>query len=247
MESASPRSTHRRSGSGFTVLELLVVVALLAIVAGSVVASYGNLEVDARSRIGANEMLALKQALLQFRADTGAFPGQGEFALEGDGVGRVSFAHLPFGGSASEKRAIFASPASFLQLLLEPKDGNGQPVRSFDPITRRGWRGPYIGRNDTGLVSLRGFDPGSDDPEDWSPEEPPLLGQVYAVADPFVRPPAGAAFAWTTLSGEKFSQKGRPYLLFDLDNRDARIVGLGENGEYEPSSGSDDQVLDLLK
>ena len=241
-----PLSDHT---PGFTVLELLVVIALLVIVSGSVVVTFGDLEEDARSRIGANEMLALKQALLQFRADTGAFPGQGEFALEGDGdgVGRVGLLHLSYGGSKPEKRAIFLSPASFQQLLVEPLDSGGLPVRPWDPVTRRGWRGPYIGRNDTALVSIHSFDPAVDDPNLWKPLSAPLLTEVYAVADPFVLSPAGAAFAWSEFSGEVLSRRGRPYLLFDLDNQNARLWGLGQNGVYEPSPGSDDQVLYLLK
>jgi len=62
---------------GFTLVELLVVVAVLATIAGVVIVSTGDARERAATDLARSEMLALKKAILQFRADTGAMPAGG--------------------------------------------------------------------------------------------------------------------------------------------------------------------------
>lgn len=70
---------HRRergieAAGGFTLLELLLVTAILSVLAGSAVLAMGDTEENARGQIARHEMQQLKQALWQFRRDTGNFP-----------------------------------------------------------------------------------------------------------------------------------------------------------------------------
>ena len=69
--------THSRWG--FTLLELLVVVAIVALIAGGVIMSFGNTRDDSSLQIVQSEILEIKKAVLQFKQDTGYLPKQGPF------------------------------------------------------------------------------------------------------------------------------------------------------------------------
>ena len=60
--------------AGFTLLELLAVVTLLAILATGALVAYDGTDEQARIDVTKMEMAELRNALLQFRRDTGAFP-----------------------------------------------------------------------------------------------------------------------------------------------------------------------------
>jgi hypothetical protein len=58
---------------------LLIVVAILAVIAGSMIATYEGTAESAAAQIVPHELLQLKQAILRFKQDTGYLPGQGPF------------------------------------------------------------------------------------------------------------------------------------------------------------------------
>ncbi len=66
---------------GFTLLEMLVIVTLLAAVAGVAWSAYAGLENRERDQLAHVQVDRLAQAVRQFKADTGYWPGQGPFAL----------------------------------------------------------------------------------------------------------------------------------------------------------------------
>ncbi|WP_404357768.1 prepilin-type N-terminal cleavage/methylation domain-containing protein [Methylotuvimicrobium sp. KM1] len=69
--------THRAAGqSGFTLLELLVVVTLLAILATGALVAYDGADEKAQSSRAANTIGALDQGVRAYRAVTGAYPNQ---------------------------------------------------------------------------------------------------------------------------------------------------------------------------
>ena len=98
------------SRAGFSLIELLVVVAVLATVAGGVVVSLSGVETHAATELTVRELAELKQAVLRFREDTGFLPKQGPFALEPAG-------QVP---EPSAGVAWFASPANLSQLIENP-------------------------------------------------------------------------------------------------------------------------------
>lgn len=240
--------------SGFTLLELTVVVAILAIVAGVAVMSLSDTEETTKGQVSLHEVQQLKAALLQFRRDTGYFPGQGPFARVADG------GQVPNSVGAD----WFQSPANFWQLYQEPCKVVSDPldageicsdadkIMPWNIDSGRGWRGPYLSRAGEGYVDIGGdLNPdGLGDPLTGA-----LLENVPAIADPFDARPAGTVFQWHIQpDDERYERHGRPYLLFDLGNDNARIVGLGVNGRYEDVNATDpcapngdDLVLCLLR
>ncbi len=216
-------------------LELLVVVVVLAILAGGVLAVFDGVEEDATFKIAQGEMMEIRKAIRQFRKDSGYLPKQGPFALTIDG-GSVP---VPPQGES-----WFKSPANFIQLLENPLTGTGHPLETWNIDTRRGWNGPYLGRSGEGYVTL-GDNVQADG--SGSPTAGGLLPDVPGMADPFTAKPVSGYLIWRTTPGGPFHPDwGRPYFLFDLDNNNARLVGMGSNRMYEAGTG-DDLVVYLLK
>ena len=225
---------------GLTLLELLIVIAILAALAGGVIMVLEGAEEDSGTKIAKSEMLEIKKALLKFRQDTGYLPKQGPFALVTDTP--PGLVPVPAQGAG-----WFHSPANFVQMYEEPLDGLGNPVRSWNPDTARGWRGPYLTRQGEGLVDIGD---GLNANGTGSPTiiVVALLSEVRGVAGPFLARHEGSIFVWRTSPGSiPHDRWGRPYFLFDLnDNNNARLVGVGPNKTYDNGTG-DDIVLYIFK
>jgi prepilin-type N-terminal cleavage/methylation domain-containing protein len=217
---------------GFTLLELLVVVAILATLAGGVVATMDGVEEEASSQLARHELATLREAVLAFRRDTGFLPKQGPFALAPAGVVPVP----------AEGAAWFASPANWSQLYENPLASTSHALRAWNPDARRGWNGPYLARGAEGRVAVPTFDAAT-----FTWLAGPLLSPMPSVADPFARPQeATGAFAWTGWSGEPLDRHGRPYLLLRLDDLgEARIVSFGADGAYDGTAIGDDVAVFL--
>ncbi len=67
------RHAITRSG-GFTLLELLVVITLMAIVAGTAMISLDGVDEHAATQIAQSEMAEISKAIKQFKRDTGGYP-----------------------------------------------------------------------------------------------------------------------------------------------------------------------------
>lgn len=218
-------------------------VAILAVVAGGLVLAFSGTEQHVTEQVAATEIQELKKAILQFKQDTGFYPGQGPFALSTDSL--AGLVAVPPGGSA-----WFHSPANFVQLFDEPLDASDQPIMPFNPNTGRGWRGPYLEWFGNGFVDVGDS---LDSTGAGSPSTGASLPNLLGVADPFKHPPeSNGLLAWRSAPGEaNRSSFGRPYLLMLLDDptttnvvEPPRLVSLGPNGQYEAGLG-DDIVLEL--
>jgi len=116
--------------AGFTLLEMLVVVALLAIMAGLALNAYdSNGDDEIAKSLAQSEMAEIAKALRQFRRDVGNW------------------------SQASH-------PADFSPLFVFKDDNNdgvedvfGYPA--FDKDTGRGWRGPYLERRGMACVDVK--------------------------------------------------------------------------------------------
>ena len=156
------RHPRKANASGFTLLELLVVLMILVVVAGIMVALFGTTFRDSQAQGTLATMAQLREAII----GTPEQPGyQGDTA---------------------------ALPATLTDLFVQPPPlvSPAQPppyVGVYDPNTRRGWRGPYI-MNSTGnyvVNAARGFttDYGQNGPTMLDAWGQPIVLQV-PVSDP---------------------------------------------------------------
>lgn len=227
---------NSRQTTGFTLLELIIVVAILATLAGGAVLTMGQTEEVAQGQIGLVEMSEIREAIVQFKRDTGYLPKQGPFALTTNG-GAVA--------TPSEGETWFYSPANFSQLFQNPLANTGHSLASWNPDTKRGWRGPYLTTSGEGRVDV------GDDLNlngSGSPKTGNMLNDVFGIADPFYSSPEGNFFVWAaTPTAPPYSRFGRPYFAFDLhDTTKARIVCMGPNRKYDQGE-NDDRVVYLFR
>lgn len=259
--SPSPPAAAPCAGGGFTLLELLVVVAILAAVASLAYGYMGGVQQRLDDDADRVQIAELARALRQFRADTGFYPRQGPFRLSGDN-GSVTLADCT--------SDCFYSPANLGQLLTAPcRDEDAAQPFGFvvpvcpvnenpaDPAEPRRWRGPYLQINAGG--SLRYVDVGSGLLPDG--QGSPTAGahlRVPGLPDARRNPAADPAgwFNWYLQLAAPASEalmRRRP-LLFIADELHPRVVAFGPDGQYagvnptDPcaaASGSDDLVVCL--
>src|ERR1700691_4161327 len=73
----SPRSRHTRNQEGFTLFELLIVIIILAILAGIVTYSVGTSKSNAIASSCQSDAKAFATALEQYKAQVGTYPPLG--------------------------------------------------------------------------------------------------------------------------------------------------------------------------
>jgi prepilin-type N-terminal cleavage/methylation domain-containing protein len=219
-----PRLKFRRRAamkheSGFTLLELLLVIALLSVTAGVVVQGYEGVQDLGRYDAARFEMAELRKALLQFRRDSGTndFSGQGIYdctdAANDNPAGVNPDMDFPAeaGTTDAEKIAWCQSPANFWMLFTDPF-GRSQEAQ-WNPDTHRGWHGPYLQRK-SGLISYGNVD------------------DVWGIADPYQSP---------------FILMGNDDEAHIVSFGPDKTHGGEDAIPCEPSAGSDDTVLCLLQ
>jgi prepilin-type N-terminal cleavage/methylation domain-containing protein len=245
----------------FTLLELVLVVAVMATLAGTVVVLAEDTHATVDQGLVQREALALREAVLRFHADTGWLPGEGPFDLADGAPGRHAQASVAparvqgEGVPAGQEAAWFDSAANVWQLLESPLPA-GHPLAAWDPDRRRGWHGPYLAMSAEGRVRASALDARALPP---AADHSVLLALAPAVADPFqvACPAANQPGYWETLGGAPLARQGRPLLLLlprdgagrvvrrTPDLADApRVVSLGPDGAL---GGADDTVVYLFQ
>lgn len=222
--------------NGFTMIEMMIVVGILAAVAGAIIYSQGETRDTAYLGIATTEMASIKSALGRYRNDIGRYP--------------VTTSPADFSG--------------LFQQGTDP-DWNIAVARGWrGPYLSRSGEG-YVDIGDglslNGLGSPANTGPGAiapvpsiADPFIYRPARRNTAYTACGVSDT----DAECLLDWRSLPGqEPRSQFGRPYLLFDLDDsQKARVISMGPNGQYESQScaglvcsscapGGDDLVLCL--
>ncbi|MEY8205259.1 MAG: type II secretion system protein [Bermanella sp.] len=232
--------TARASQQGFTLMEMVVVVGIMAVLGGALLSTYGGSgqgSVSQNSQVQAAryEMQQIRRALLRFKQDN----------PDVDDV-------------ISDIIDARRSPADFDFLFTQGS------VSNWNIHYQTGWRGPYINGGDGGLV-----DTGDNlEPEGTGQSHIVTIIPTTDIAtpitlqrgipDPFALPDISnnddafplvdscqeniannnCLFDWR-LVGENDSHTphlkfGRPYLLFDFNSSTkARLVSMGPNGKYE--------------
>lgn len=252
---------------GFTLLELLLVVAILAVIGGAALLAFTDVEERVEDQSVRPEMVEIAKALRAFRHDMGDWPRRGLFALAADGgwIDPADDDHWPAGAPAGEtaRAAWLHAPANLYQLLahgadpwvhavLEPVFGAG---RITDPDTGRGFRGPYLARSGEAWVYVG---PNLDIHGDGDPAtgDASTYLLVAGIADPYRRPVHEAPlYRWEPVPQAPTENLalGQPYFLFVGGALGPRLLCLGPNGVYDSASdevnegGEGDDVVVFLE
>lgn len=216
-------------------MELIVVIVILATIAGVVIANLDGVEGKARDDLNAHELMELRRAIQQFTADTGHLPRTGLFAPGGSQLTwptTIDPVTDPVLAST-----WLSHPANMWQLYHCPVSGH--PLATWNPDTRRGWRGPYLSRAGEGRVIVGDSFAGN--------TELPLMP---AVADPHPATPLDGTnqFKWYPWDSDvsSFPRHGRPYYLLVPSSghprTDAKIIGFGLDGVYSGGAADSDDV-----
>lgn len=112
---------------GLTLMELTVVLVILAILAGIVVPMISSASQDAQDTATKATMKTLRDAVIAYHQDMKGIP-----------LPRA----IPGTAFATDSTGM---PQTLQDLQLQPAafDANGNSI-AFNPVTRRGWRGPYL-------------------------------------------------------------------------------------------------------
>lgn len=223
------------SQSGFTLLEMLVVAALLLVVAGGVVTSFRDVGSDASEQATRFQMQQLGEAIEAYYADNGFVPSS---------PNRITPADLSF---------LFIKPASAADWSLDYRRGWRGPYLS-------GHKYLYVDIGDDLTVNGTSEDDSSIHGEpNLIAAGGDVIESVIAIADPFEHYPVDdgvdrstdgcntvdCLFEWRKIKDDAnpLTRFGRPYLAIDLEHLQdsstapgaARLVSLGSNGIYEPN------------
>lgn len=242
-------SQPKSNMAGFTLLELLAVIALLAILATGALVAYDGTDEQARIDVTKMEMSELRNALLQFRRDTGAFPCgvYHEPNVDGDvrayslDIDNMNMPDMPAPSATLSEQAEWCE-VNGLAMLTEYPFEFEEPIQHklWNPDTKRGWNGSYISRE--GLTDA------------W--------GNRFLLINPeldFARPPSmcippepsAQFYECRSINDQEYTASPASYSEFgDI----ARIISMGPNNENDSQAASDpcvaegdDIVLCLLR
>jgi prepilin-type N-terminal cleavage/methylation domain-containing protein len=136
------RHTLQRNG-GFTLLELLVVVALMSVVAVAAIMSLENVDDDAAVQVARSEMVEISKALKLFKRHVGDFP---------DAADEIKYVGAPYPILEMKYEAAKLNLLRTCQATDDTKVTDTEPTydvncKDWDIDTARGWHGPYLSRD----------------------------------------------------------------------------------------------------
>lgn len=214
-----PLIRQRNKQTGFTMLELMVVVAILTIVAGSSIMLFKDTSSDAQYDATRFQMKQLADAVEAFYKDN-------------------SVTGFPIRDTPSNIEFLFdASAAGASVWNPDYRTGWRGPYLKGAPSF-------YVDIGDDLFIDGASI---SDNTIAGDPIAGMEINDVVSLADPYDHSAIGTYFQWRKVAADVTSNLdnfGRPYLVIDLDIlADStitpgvpRIISLGPNGRYEPNS-----------
>ncbi|MCJ8350068.1 prepilin-type N-terminal cleavage/methylation domain-containing protein [Moritella sp.] len=224
---------HRHRG--FTLLELLVVVGILAILAGGAMYSFNQNSVkESQLATAKTEMLNIRNALLTYKKDNFSFPSQ------------TSPVDLLFLYSSMDSNGTIQIPWNndYQRGWRGPylSGGDSGLVDIGNQLISDGSGSPLFG--DMSSIVRAIPDPFQLMPQKFKQDTRTI--QACNDPDPSTH---NCVLEWwsvgTTSSNYQPPHQayGRPYLLFDLNTKDhARIVSMGPNGRYDGRALASDET-----
>jgi type II secretory pathway pseudopilin PulG len=226
----------------FSLTELLVVMTILVIIAGSAVGMFSIVQKDSQLKLIHVEMAEIRKALLRYRKDLGHFPKLGVSSFDNIKT-RAGLANEVPGLSLvnhgpNMNEDTFDSQVNMYQLLVDPFDG----TFPYEPAYSRGWNGPYLGK---------GYHHVTIGENNANKAMGPLLDdhqQLLAIPDRTTKMALGnGLFKWSLFKTNGWetvdAPVGRPY-SYELNQGAKKIVlrSAGLNGIY---NDADDVTLEL--
>ena len=111
---------------GFTLLEVLMVVSMLAIVGGAIITSYGGLEQKAATSTGVHSLAAVKNSITVYQATEASLPNNMESLIAATPTSPVFEADLPDNAAEGATAGAFAAH-------LSPSLQSKFTITSIDP------------------------------------------------------------------------------------------------------------------
>ncbi len=225
MQSLRQYNKSRNYFSGFSLLELLIVVGILAIISSTSIQYFGNTEQEKREDLTRIELAELGKSIRQLHKDTGFWP---QHDVDSDDIDLIPVHEDPYNWEV-------------LVTNVDRNDYNNNSdtedamLNAWNPVSERGWRGPYTHRVLDSHVILGGdyldID-GSDsgDSTDYNnptcdDSEPSPCPEPIVLLDPY----------------------RNPYTLLNINNRNV-IISSGLNGVFDelPITGTDEERYTTL-
>ncbi|MEM7408172.1 MAG: prepilin-type N-terminal cleavage/methylation domain-containing protein [Pseudomonadota bacterium] len=256
-QSVKPGQRPSTRSRGFTLLELLIVVSILAALSGIGVSVVGNYFRSAHAEMVDVEMERIANAVLKFNADTGYFPGEGPFA-------RTTWRQ----DDAFDFAFLFYAPGN-------DRAGHAVGTRARTDVgLERRWSGPYLSASSMRYLRIdqcRG--PRAQEALEVFPLNVPqrrYANGIIALQDPFEKPQnavgrgdrSAPCFVTRTTTEDQprwinQSRAGQPY-RYDPAFRSSRylecpktgrgcvaLLSAGPNGRFE--NGDADDVVKILR
>ncbi len=140
---------QKKKQQGFTLLELLVVVSVLATLAGITAVAMDGYEQESQKQLVHVEMQRIASAIYRFKEDTGYFPKEGVFSPDSlFGASTVSAEKTEYINNRKNLAWLFRSPIQFdtnHDGQVDAGDVSGGTERMpWNINAGRGWHGPYL-------------------------------------------------------------------------------------------------------
>ncbi len=135
---------HRKY-SGFTIVELLIVVVVIAILAAISVVAYTNMQDRAYDSRRESDIQLYQKALALARVDDGAFP-----------LVTSGFAYIgSSGGNSAQFRAATVGKGYLPDLILDPVHNNGNDSSAYVYSNRNTTHSWFVGDEDPNTYAIR--------------------------------------------------------------------------------------------
>ena len=250
----NPTTPNNRKA--FTLLELLIVVAILAIIGGSMFVAYQGTGDTAEENLVEQRLAGLRQALLNFRRDMGYFPSEGplgDTATVEPVVGQLT----DYDNMSNVEKSLWRNhELNHWMLYFRPNDTTIANKWIYDSDAKRGWNGPYLNAKAGLLLDNAGtlasaFTGGGE------------ADALLSVDDAFGRSNGSdnsSPLYWRIINNPDVTQNarfGRPIALIEeiiagsTDVRVYLLVSFGKNGKFEfqglEANNGDDVILEVAR
>jgi len=131
--------SHAKFRRGVSLLELGVTLMVLVAIAGVAVAGYSTVQQNANDQGIQAELRTLADAVCRFKADMGEYP-----QCIAELMKSPNSANLSGGGWWWRTGGAAPTAVPVSAPLTNSNGAPSQPPPPYDPLTRRGWNGPYI-------------------------------------------------------------------------------------------------------